>query len=132
MSDANDEQTCDKKVLIVEDEKPMARALQLKLENVGCSVTTADNGNVALEQLEEGSFDIILLDLIMPEMDGFAFLEKMQEKEIDTPVVVLSNLSQEEDEQKVRELGAVDYLVKSNTSVAEIVSYVTEFDRSAS
>lgn len=117
-----------KKILVVEDEKAMSHALQLKLEKEGFTVTLAENGEKAKEEVESGSFDLILLDLIMPEMDGFTFLKEIKEKGKDkTPVIVLSNLSQPEDEEKVHASGADAFYIKSNTTITEVVSEVKRF-----
>ena len=69
-------------------------------------------------------FDLILLDLIMPVMDGFELLEKMKERGLKTPVIVLTNLGQTEDAKKAKELGAVDYFIKSNTAIADVVKHI--------
>ena len=66
----------------------------------------------------------MLLDLIMPEMDGFAVLEALRQKGNKMPVIVLSNLGQDEDKQKALALGATDYFVKANTPILEIVTKV--------
>jgi DNA-binding response OmpR family regulator len=116
-----------KRILIAEDEKPMARALELKLTHAGYEVKVANDGEVAMNLINEEPFSLILLDLVMPKKDGFKVLKEMKEKSILTPVIVLSNLSQEEDERKVKELGAKDYLVKSNTPIANIVSNINSF-----
>lgn len=113
-----------KKVLIVEDEKPMNKALSLKLKHAGYETVQAYNGEEALEQLQGGSFDIVLTDLIMPKMDGLTLLARMKEEQIDLAVIVLTNLSQEEDKQKAMDLGAKDFFVKSNTPIVDIVQYV--------
>lgn len=64
---------------------------------------------------------MILLDLIMPHMDGFAFMEQLKKK---SPVIVLSNLGQDEDKERAKKLGAKDYFVKSNTPITEIIKKV--------
>ncbi|PWB39147.1 MAG: hypothetical protein C3F02_00820 [Parcubacteria group bacterium] len=112
------------KVLIAEDEKPMAKALQLKLSNVGFDVRVAGNGEEALAALEKEQFDIMLLDLVMPKLDGFGTLQAIAAKKIKVPVIITSNLSQEEDKARTRELGAVDYIVKSDTPINQIVETV--------
>src|SRR5210317_829573 len=103
-----------KKILIAEDEKPMARALGLKLEHNGFEVTNAYNGQEALDAMAEEKFDLLLLDLMMPKVGGFEVLEEIKKKKIDIKVIVTSNLSQPEDSEKARSLGAIDYFVKSN------------------
>lgn len=113
------------KVLVVEDEHPLAKALELKLSHQGFDVLCAPNGEEGLKLLEKSSFDVILLDLIMPLIDGFKVLEILKEKKIKTPVIVLSNLSQNDDEQRARKLGAIDFFIKSNTPIADIVARVT-------
>lgn len=111
-------------ILVVEDEKPMANALRVKLTNEGFDVELANNGREALEKIEAGSFDLILMDLIMPDMNGFDTLQAFKEKGIKIPVIISSNLAQPDDEAKARELGAVDFLVKSNTSINDVVKRV--------
>lgn len=113
-----------KKILVVEDEKPMAKALTLKLNHAGFEAKAAFNGEEALEELEKDQYDLMLLDLIMPRMDGFSVLEKLKEKGTKTKIVVTSNLGQEEDFNRAKELGASDYFVKSDTSLSEIVEFV--------
>lgn len=113
-----------KKVLIAEDDKPIARALELKLKNSGFEVQVTENGQEAMDKVENESFDIVLLDLMMPLKDGFTFLEERKEKGIKTPVIILSNLSQEADISKTKELGAADYFVKSNTPLVTIVEKI--------
>lgn len=112
------------KVLVVDDERPLANALNLKLQKSGIDVTVAYSGVEALEKMKTEVFEVMLLDLMMPELDGFGVLEKLKKLNIKTKVVVTSNLSQEEDIARVKELGAVNYFVKSNTSISEIVDYV--------
>jgi len=113
-----------KKILIGEDEKAIARALQLKLLNLGYKVKNAFNGEEVINLVKSERFDLILLDLIMPKLDGFEVLTKLKEMKNKTLVIILSNLSQEEDKQRARELGAKDFLVKSSTPLTEIVEKI--------
>jgi len=113
-----------KKILVVEDEKPMAKALKLKLSDAGFEAEIAFDGEKALKVLESETFDLILLDLVMPNLDGFGLLAELKARAIKTPVIVTTNLGQEEDEKRARELGATDYLVKSDTPIVEIVDFV--------
>ena len=113
-----------KRILIVEDEKPLSHALSLKLEHEGFTVTVADNGQECLNLLEKETFDVLLLDLIMPEMDGFQVLEQLQQKPNRPATFVLSNLSQHEDEERVLELGARKFFIKSDTPLTTIVEEV--------
>jgi len=113
-----------KNILIAEDERPMAKALELKLTKEGFAVTVAYDGQEALDKLSVGSFDLMLLDIMMPQVDGFAVLAKMKEQKIKTPVIVSSNLSQVEDIERAKSLGAVDFIVKSNVTLAEIIQKI--------
>lgn len=115
-----------KRILVVEDERPLARALQLKLEKEGMSVTVASDGEEGLSYLEKEEYDLVLLDLIMPKMDGFSVLNALREKGIKARVVVLSNLGQQEDIDKAKELGAEDFFVKSDMPIADVVKYINE------
>ena len=113
-----------KRVLIVEDEKPLSRALELKLGAVGFTVTVATNGQEALQLLESGEFDVMLLDLMMPTVDGFQVLQQIKDTEHRPVVFVLSNLSQHEDEERVLSLGAKKFFIKSDTPLSTIVEEV--------
>ncbi len=113
-----------KHILIAEDEKPYLRALVLKMQNAGFKVTGAENGVETLAALKKERFDLLLLDLIMPKVNGFMVLEEIKKLGLKLPVIVLSNLSQADDEKKVRDLGAVDFLGKSNTPIAELTEKV--------
>lgn len=112
-----------KRILVVEDEKPMSKALQLKLTKAGFYVQAAFNGEEALAILDREDFDLMFLDLIMPIVDGFTVLTNLKEKKKKPIIVVTSNLSQEEDAIRAKELGAIDYIVKSDTPLASLVEY---------
>ncbi len=114
-----------KKIFIVEDEKPLAQVLTLKLERSGFDVRVAVNGQEALDVLAKEKFDLVLLDLVMPKVDGFGVLKELKKRGDATKVIVLSNLSQEEDAKKAKELGAQAFFIKSNTPIADIVEKVT-------
>jgi DNA-binding response OmpR family regulator len=114
------------KILVLEDEKPLARALELKLTHEGFDVKTSPNGEKILDFLKEENFSLIICDMLMPKFDGFLVLKTLNENKIKIPVIVLTNLSQAEDEKKVRELGAVDFFIKSNTPISEVVEHVKQ------
>ncbi len=113
-----------KKILIVEDEKPLAHALELKMTHEGYETTVASTGKTGLEEASTGKYDLILLDLILPEIDGFAILEALKDKKVKPVIVVLSNLGQDEDRKKAEGFGVKNYLVKSNVPLADIVKVV--------
>jgi two-component system response regulator ResD len=115
-----------KKILIVEDERPLAHALELKVGHEGFETRVCLTGAEGLKEALTGLYDCILLDLIMPEMDGFSLLQELMQKKIKTPVIVLSNLGQEEDRVKAKGFGVVDYFVKANTPIVDIVKRVRQ------
>lgn len=113
-----------KKILILEDEKPLAHALELKLTHEGFDVVTTDNGEMGVSLLEKEKFDLVLSDLIIPGIDGFGVLETIRTKKLNVPVIVMTNLNQEEDRKRANDLGAVEFFVKSNSTLSEIVEAV--------
>jgi DNA-binding response OmpR family regulator len=113
-----------KRILIAEDETSIGRALALKLEGSGYEAVVTKDGEEAVAALEKEKFDMLLLDLIMPKKDGFGVLESMKAKGDKTPVIVLTNLSQEEDQRRVKGLGAIGFFVKSDTPLTAIVKEV--------
>lgn len=117
-------QAAQKQILVVEDEKPMARALELKLANSGFLPTVVYSGGDALQAIKRGVFSLILLDLMMPGIDGFEVLESLRKSKTKIPVIVLTNLSQADDETRAKDLGAKDFFVKSDTSIATVVNRV--------
>ena len=116
-----------KKILIVEDEKPLAGILSLKLNSTGYSTTACFCGEEAVVILAKASFDLIILDLLMPNGDGFFVLAYLNKLGIKTPVIVASNLFQGEDIEKAKKLGVVDYFVKSDVTLVEIVDKIKQY-----
>lgn len=113
-----------KKILLVEDEKPIAQTLELKLSKSGFDVVCAYDGVECLKSLATEPFDLVLLDLVMPEKDGFTVLEELRGKKR-PPIIVLTNLGQEEDAERCKNLGADDYFVKADTPLVTIVERIT-------
>ena len=111
------------KIVIVEDEEALSKALRAKFEDSGFDVYVAENGGGALGVVKEAQPDIIALDILMPEKNGFEILKELKEdpdlKNI--PVVVLSNLGQDEDIKRAIRMGAEDYLVKTQHPISEVV-----------
>lgn len=118
------EKKANKKILIIEDEKPLARALEIKLTHEGFEVFRLANGEGFSSMIKGNNFSLIIADLIMPVYDGFTILETMKEHKIKIPIFILTNLSQKEDEKKVMELGATKFFVKAETSLSKIVDYI--------
>ncbi|MDD5040623.1 MAG: response regulator [Patescibacteria group bacterium] len=113
-----------KKVLIVDDEEPLAKALRYKFEKSGFDATAVFNGDDGLALLQKESFDAIVLDLMMPGKDGFTVLRELKKAGSSVPIVVASNLGQEKDIREAKALGAVDYIVKSDTPIFEVIGKV--------
>ena len=112
------------KILIAEDEKPIAGALENKLTHEGYEAKVVGNGQEALDELKANQYDLLLLDLMMPVMDGYVVLEEIKKQNIPVSVMVLSNLGQEEEIQKAKALGAKDFLVKANTPIMDIIDKI--------
>lgn len=101
-----------KSILIAEDEPSVRRLISFKLEKENFLVEEAENGEEAMEKLRSSSYEILILDLMLPMLEGMQILKKMKEEEIDIPVLILSAKSQEKDISRGFELGADDYLTK--------------------
>ncbi|MCW9054448.1 MAG: response regulator [Candidatus Pacebacteria bacterium] len=110
-------------VLIIEDDNFIGSILQKKLMNNGFRSLLTPTGAEGLSTLEKEAVDIVLLDILLPEMDGFEVLQKIKgnPKTQGVPVIMLSNLDQPEDVQKSMKLGAEDYLVKANFTTDKII-----------
>lgn len=113
-----------RKVLVIEDERAIAKAMELKLNFSGFKASVAYNGLEALEILKKEKFDLIIVDLIMPKLDGFGTMKAIKELKIKTPIIVSSNLNQDEDLKKAKELGAVDFFVKSNIPISKLIENI--------
>jgi DNA-binding response OmpR family regulator len=116
-----------KKIIIVEDDMPIAKALKLKLDGAGFESKVVLNGKEAVDELAKTEYDLMLLDLMMPVMDGFAVLEQLKKEGSKLPVIVLTNLSQDEDIERAKGLGAKDYFVKSDMNLTDLVKYINKF-----
>ena len=117
------------KILLAEDDKFISKAYQDGLGRAGFEVIAAYDGNEALNKIKSKKPNIILLDLIMPEKNGFEVLEEIKtDNDLkNIPIIILSNLGQASDIQKGRDLGANDYLIKSNFSIKEVIEKMKEY-----
>lgn len=115
-------------VLVAEDDKFYASIYQTKLEREGYRVAIARDGEETIKMVGEQTPDLLLLDLIMPVKDGFETLKELRAKPgtKDLKVIVFSNLGQEDDIDRVKEMGVTDYLVKTNISIQEMVEKVKQ------
>jgi CheY-like chemotaxis protein len=113
-------------ILLAEDDRFLRKAADTALRRHGFSVVTATNGEEALEALRTMKPDLILLDLIMPKVQGFEVLRSVKENPATAhiPVIVLSNLGQEGDVKRAMESGATAYFVKANLTLEEMVTQV--------
>lgn len=118
-----------KNILLVEDDEILAKMYADKFKREGYNVSVAYNGADGLKMAEEGSPKVILLDIIMPKMDGFVVLKKLRknEKTKGIPVILLTNLGQEDDIKKGKKLGANDYFIKANHTPTEVVEKVKQY-----
>ncbi len=115
-------------ILLAEDEVTLAKMYQTKFGMEGFEVVHAEDGVKAVEILEKTVPDIALLDIIMPNMDGFGVLKKMKEdpRLAKVPVILLTNLGQENDVKRGMELGANDYLIKAHFTPQEVADKVKD------
>jgi DNA-binding response OmpR family regulator len=117
------------RILIVEDEEFLARAVKDNLEAEGYAVDSVANGEEAVEYLKKKKPDLILLDILMPKKDGFYVLEEAKKnpewKLI--KIIVLSNLGGDEEIKRALEMGADDYFVKSQHPIEEVIEKVREY-----
>ena len=117
-----------KTVLWVEDDNFLGGLIAKKLTNEGANVMYTSTGEDALEQLKDAVPHFILADILLPGKDGFEVLEfvKNDERLKDIPVILFSNLNQEEDMKKGRELGAEAFFVKSNVVPEQVIEKIKE------
>jgi len=100
------------KILVVDDEKLLVKGIKFNLENEGYQVLTAYDGATAVELARQETLDLIILDLMMPFMDGMTCLREMRARHINTPVIILTARGEEYDKLAGLESGADDYVVK--------------------
>jgi len=114
------------KILVIEDDKFLRDLLYKKLAEENFSVATALDGEEGLKKIQEENPNLVLLDLILPGINGFEVLKKAKENPAtkDIPVIVLSNLGQKEDVERAMKLGAQDYLIKAHFTLEEIVEKI--------
>ena len=119
----------DKKILIVEDDFPMAHILKLKLAEMGFHVDHAPDGEQAMDYIGKNPYDIILLDLRLPKKNGFEIIREIranpQWKHL--KIFVLSNLGEKEDLDRAVELGADGYFIKADTNIHSLLKKITDF-----
>ncbi|MDD4062391.1 MAG: response regulator [Candidatus Pacebacteria bacterium] len=114
------------KILVVEDDKFLRELITQKLAREGYDVVGAVDGEDGVVKVKENKPDIVLLDLILPGIDGFEVLAKIKEDEelSDIPVIILSNLGQRDDVDRGIKLGATDFLIKAHFTPSEIIEKI--------
>lgn len=118
-----------KKICIIDDDKFLLDMYAMKFSGKNFDIETNQNAAEALQKISGGYHpDIILLDLVMPGMDGFAFMEEMKKKNLmnGIKIVVFSNLGQKDDIQKGMALGAAGYIIKASSTPSEVVVKVNQ------
>jgi DNA-binding response OmpR family regulator len=117
------------KIVLAEDDEILAKVVVEELRESGFEVEHADNGNKALELIQSKRPDLALLDLLMPEKHGFDVLKELKKSPAtkDVPVIIMTMLGRDEDIKKGLQLGAEDYIVKSQHAVGEIIDKIKEF-----
>lgn len=139
-----------KSILLVEDDPFLIDIYTTKLQEAGFSVETAQDGQVALKKLPEKKFDLLILDIVLPQIDGWEILERIQNEKFnpstklrvdgersrtikmknenlkDLKIIVLSNLGQKAEVEKGLKLGAIKYLIKAHYTPSEIVGEIKQ------
>jgi two-component system alkaline phosphatase synthesis response regulator PhoP len=119
-----------KTILVAEDDKFLSNAYRIKLVKLGYDVIIVSDGEQVMHYLHDNAVpDLLLLDLIMPVKDGFDTLREIKEKSgmKKFPIIVASNLGEGEDIKKAKELGAVDYIIKSDLSLQELADKIHSY-----
>ncbi len=121
-----------KSILLVEDDPFLIDIYTTKLKEAGFSVETAQDGEVALKKLPEKKFDLLILDIVLPQLDGWEILEEIKKQKSkvknleDLKIIVLSNLGQKTEVEKGLNLGATKYLIKAHYAPSEIVEEIQQ------
>lgn len=114
------------KIIIAEDESVLLKAMTIELVNAGFSVLCATNGEAVIDLVRKEKPDVLILDILMPKLNGLDALQKLRSyrgfKHL--PVIVLSNLSQEEDLRRADELGVIKYFIKATVDLSEVVECI--------
>lgn len=112
-----------RRILVIEDDSAIVELLTIHLRDLGCEVSTAPNGSVGLEAAQGGNFDLIILDIMLPGLNGLEICRRIRQTDNHTPILMLTALSEEIDKVMGLETGADDYLTKP-FSVREFIARV--------
>lgn len=114
------------KILIIEDEPVHLNVMKAKLEYEGYDVLVAVDGEAGYQMVKEEKPDLVLLDIILPKLDGFGVLEKLKKDKINIPIIIVSNSGQPVEVDKAMRMGAKDYLVKAEFNPADVLEKVAK------
>lgn len=122
------------RILLAEDDKYISAAFFRGLTQAGFEVITAYDGEEALSKIKTSQPDLVMLDILMPKKDGFEVLEELSREETagvisgevrkSIPIIAFTNMDQDEDIRRARDLGVVEYLVKANFSMSEVIKKI--------
>jgi len=119
----------EKRILFVDDDQFFLDIYSMKFKNVGIEIDTATGGEQALNKLKQNKpYDLIILDIIMPNIDGIAVVETMKKENLapDTKILMLTNQDNPKDVEKLKSLGVENYIIKATMIPSEVVSKVLE------
>lgn len=118
------------RVLIVEDDPILVRIYTVRFKKEGFVTEVVTEGSQAVESIRKTPPDVILLDLVMPKMDGFSFLAAMKRENLPLPpTIVISNLDQSGDIRKAKEMGVSEYIVKGKSDLEEIAKKIRQYEK---
>lgn len=114
------------KILVVEDDKDLLSLINKKLTDEGFTVAAVETGRQALDFLEKGRPDLVLLDILLPDIDGLTILNEIANnpKTKDLPVIILSNLADQGSVEQAAAVGDYEYLVKAKTDLNDVVKRI--------
>ena len=117
------------KILLIEDDSLIVKIYSTRLKADGYTILSSDNGEDGLVLAEKEIPDLILLDVMMPKVDGFTVLEKLRANPAlrDKPILMYSNLAQDVEIDKAKQLGATEFIVKANISPTELVTKIKSY-----
>ena len=117
------------KILFIEDDPLIVKIYTTRLTADGHEVLSAENGEDGIKLAETATPDLVILDIMMPKIDGFGVLEKLRANEQmkTKPILVYSNLAQEEEIKRAQTLGATEFIIKANLSPTEMVAKIKQY-----
>ena len=117
------------KILFIEDDPLIVKIYTTRLTADGYQVLSAENGEDGIKLAETETPDLVILDIMMPKIDGFGVLEKLRANEMmkTKPILVYSNLAQEEEIKRAQTLGATEFIIKANLSPTEMVEKIKKY-----